>query len=127
MLLKVGQVKFTETCFEGTRLDILVVEDEGYARTYNREKPPHYSFNFALKPECSKEPIPICKCTSFILYKYCSFRDGDLSNLSLKIDNMFFFLKYYYQLKYFIPFLDFVVLTTVQINAASTTMTMTCQ
>lgn len=77
ILLKYGHANLTETCFHGRRLDILVVEDEGYARTYNREKPPHYSFNFALKPECSKEPIPICKCPNTM--------DGDIKGLSIGI------------------------------------------
>lgn len=66
MLLKFGQATFSETCFEGGRLDKLVVENEGYARKWADGENPAtvYDFKFALKPKCSEEPI--CKCTIFI-------------------------------------------------------------
>lgn len=63
VLLKFGQAKFTETCFEGGRLDILVVEDEGYAKKYaNGGEPGNvYGFKFVLKPKCSDQPMILCK------------------------------------------------------------------
>lgn len=70
VLLKFGQAKFTETCFEGGRLDILVVEDEGYAKKWtNEEKPGNvYDFKFVLKPKCSDQPM--CECMFYIIFKY---------------------------------------------------------
>lgn len=62
MLLKADQANFTETCFEGGRLDILVVEDEGYAqkKAIEGKNGIGYSFKFVLKPKCSDQPI--CNC-----------------------------------------------------------------
>lgn len=63
MLLKFGQANFTETCFEGGRLDILVVEDDEYAKkNANGEKANNgYDFKFVLEPKCSDQPIILCK------------------------------------------------------------------
>lgn len=67
MLLKFGQAKFTETCFEGGRLDILVVEDEDYAKKFaNGGKPGNvYAFKFVLEPKCSDQPMILCKFMFF--------------------------------------------------------------
>lgn len=93
ILLTYGNSSFNETCFHGRRLDILVVEDEGYARTYNIDKPPHYSFNFALKPECSEEPIcksvlatvPINATSTIMTMTYCDTKDGVIVALSVTV------------------------------------------
>lgn len=70
VLLKADQANFTETCFEGGRLDILVVEDEGYAqkKAIEGENGIGYSFKFVLKPKCSDQPI--CECMFYIIFKY---------------------------------------------------------
>lgn len=84
--MKYGHANFTETCFHGRRLDILVAEDERYTRSKTKnDSKSHYSFNFILKPECSGEK---CNCTSLTSDKFYSFQDGVLINLSLKIDSM---------------------------------------
>lgn len=59
ILLKYRQDNITETCFEGRRLDILVLEDEGYARKWATKEGPSnvYGFKLVLKPKCFEEPI----------------------------------------------------------------------
>lgn len=55
----------TKIIFYYLRLDILVLEDEEYARKRaNGDNANEYYFKFALKPKCSEEAI--CKCTLFI-------------------------------------------------------------
>lgn len=70
------------------RFDILVVEDEGYARKWTNGEGPgnHHSFKFALNSKCSEEPI--CKFMPFISYKNCLFEDRLLGNFFLKIDDI---------------------------------------
>ncbi|XP_065939315.1 uncharacterized protein [Magallana gigas] len=58
-ILKFGDEKFNETCFEGRRLDIRVIVDEEYARKWKEDKGGagnDFSFKFALNPNCTKIP-----------------------------------------------------------------------
>ncbi|XP_065939554.1 uncharacterized protein [Magallana gigas] len=55
-ILKFGDEKFNETCFEGRRLDIRVIVDEEYARKWKDKGGAGkvFSFKFALNPNCTK-------------------------------------------------------------------------
>lgn len=70
-ILKFGQGKFIETCFEGRTLNIHVVAKEDYYKQNNGG----YDFKFALNPNCSRNPDEfICKCAPFtyiFIFKYC--------------------------------------------------------
>lgn len=87
-ILKFGDEKFNETCFEGRRLDIRVIVDEEYARKWKEDKGGagnDFSFKFALNPNCTKIPKKQTSMFTFVSHKYCITQHAVIRLLSLQV------------------------------------------